>query len=101
MLCFPAVLFGGAAAAVSTMELGGRVLSVVEITRWAFEALGHELGLSSLLAHDGTGSGAALLAQHGRAFDHNTAGHWALLAVFCFVFLSAAGVVVRRRTATR
>ena len=97
MLCFPAVLFGGAVVPVPTMELGGRALSIVEITRWAFEALGHDLGLSSLLAHDGSGSGAALLAQHGRAFDHNTAGHWALLVAFGFVLLAAAGAVVRRR----
>ncbi len=101
MLCFPAVLFGGAVVAVPTMEAGGRAMSIVEITRWAFEGIGHDLGLNSLLAHDGSGTGAALLAQHGRAFDHSTAGHWMLLVAFGFAFLFAAGVVVRRRTATR
>ena len=100
MLCFPAVLFGGAVVAVPTMDLGGRLLSIVEITRWTFEALGHDLGLSSLLAHDGSG-GSALLAQHGRAFDHSTLGHWALLAVFIAVFMVASGKLVRRRASAR
>ena len=46
MLCFPAVLFAGAVLPVDTMNVGGRALSVVEIARWAFEAIGHDLGLS-------------------------------------------------------
>jgi len=101
MLCFPAVLFGGAVVPVPSMEFGGRAMSVVEIDRWAFEGVGHDLGLSSLLARDRFGAGPSLLAQYGRAFDHSTAGHWALLAVLGCVFLAASGVVVRRRTATR
>ena len=101
MLCFPAVLFGGAVVPVPSMEFGGRAMSVVEIDRWAFEGVGHDLGLSSLLARDRFGAGPSLLAQYGRAFEHSTAGHWALLAVLGCVFLAASGVVVRRRTATR
>ena len=98
MLCFPAVLFGGAVAPVPTMELGGRLLSVVVVDRWAFEGVGHDLGLRALLGNDGSGAGAALLAQHGHAFDHTTVGRWLLLLAFGAMFLVAAGVVVRRRT---
>ena len=88
MLCFPAVLFAGAVLPVPTMDVGGRALSVVVLARWAFEALGHDLGLTSLLANDSTGGGPALLAQHGDAFNHSPAGHWAILAVFTAVFLA-------------
>jgi ABC-type multidrug transport system ATPase subunit len=101
MLCFPAVLFGGAVVPVPSMEVGGRAMSVVEIARWAFEGVGHDLGLHALLAGDGSGAGASLLAQHGHAFDHTTVGRWVLLALLGAAFLIASGVVVRRRTSTR
>jgi ABC-type multidrug transport system ATPase subunit len=101
MLCFPAVLFGGAVVPVPSMEAGGRAMSVVEIARWAFEGVGHDLGLHSLLAGDGSGAGASLLAQHGHAFDHTTVGRWALLALLGAVFLLTSGVVVGRRTSPR
>ena len=78
MLCFPAVLFGGAVLPVSTMDVGGRAMSLAVIARWAFEALGHDLGLSGLLANDSSGSGATLLAQYGDTFGHGAAGHSAL-----------------------
>lgn len=100
MLCFPAVLFAGAVVPVPSMELGGRAISVMVVARWAFEALGHDLGLSALLARDRSGAGPAMLAQQGHAFDHRTAGHWLLLVAFGLLFLAAAGLVVRRRTAT-
>jgi hypothetical protein len=89
MLCFPAVLFGGAVVPVPSMEVGGRAMSVIEIARWAFEGVGHDLGLHSLLA------------QHGHAFDHTTVGRLVLLALLGAMFLLASGVVVSRRTSTR
>jgi ABC-type multidrug transport system ATPase subunit len=101
MLCFPAVLFGGAVVPVPSMEVGGRAMSVIEIARWAFEGVGHDLGLHSLLAGDGSGAGASLLAQHGHAFDHTTVGRLVLLALLGAMFLLASGVVVSRRTSTR
>jgi ABC-type multidrug transport system ATPase subunit len=98
MLCFPAVLFAGAVLPVPTMDVGGRALSIVVIARWAFEAIGHDLGLSSLLAGDSSGGGAALLAQHASAFDHSTVVNWARLAVFAAVFVAATAAVLKRRT---
>ena len=70
MLCFPAVLFAGAVLPVATMDLGGRALSVAVLARWAFDAIGHDLGLTRLLADDRAGGGPALLAQYGDAFSH-------------------------------
>ncbi len=101
MLCFPAVLFAGAVLPVPTMDVGGRTLSVVVLARWTFEALGHDLGLTSLLANDSTGRGPTLLAQYGDAFNRGTAGHWAILAVFTVVFLAGTATVIRRRTSSR
>ena len=70
------------------------------LARWTFEALGHDLDLTSLLANDRTGAGPTLLAQHGDAFNHSPAGHWAILAVFTTVFLAGTASVIRRRTAS-
>jgi ABC-type multidrug transport system ATPase subunit len=98
MLCFPAVLFAGAVLPVATMDFGGRAMSVVVIARWAFEALGHDLGLGSLLAEDPSGGGAALLARHGSAFDHSTVVDWLRLALFAVVFVAATAGVLRRRS---
>jgi hypothetical protein len=98
MLCFPAVLFAGAVLPVATMNVGGRALSFGQIARWAFEAVGHDLGLASRLAHDRTGGGAALLAQHGSAFDHSTSVHWVWLAMFAVALTAATAAVLRRRT---
>ena len=39
MLCFPAVLFGGAIVPVDAMTSVGRWLAAVTSTRWAFDAL--------------------------------------------------------------
>ena len=44
MLCFPAVLFSGAILPVPLMTKVGDVLSYPISTRWAFEALGRDLG---------------------------------------------------------
>lgn len=39
MLCFPAVLFGGAIVPVGSMTLLGRALATVTSTRWSFDAI--------------------------------------------------------------
>jgi hypothetical protein len=40
MLCFPAVLFGGAIVPVASMTAVGRALASITSTRWAFDAVG-------------------------------------------------------------
>jgi ABC-type multidrug transport system ATPase subunit len=101
MLCFPAVLFAGAVLPVPMMNAGGRAISVTVVARWAFEALGHDLGITSLLANHHSGSGPALLAQYGDAFRRSTAGSWSILIVFTGVFLAGTAADVRRRSVTR
>jgi ABC-type multidrug transport system ATPase subunit len=100
MLCFPAVLFAGVVLPVPTMDLGGRALSAVVIARWAFESVGHDLDLTSLLSGDSSGTGAAMLSQHGSAFSHAALATWSRLMAFAVVFLAGAAVVLRRRTRT-
>ena len=50
MLCFPAVLFAGAILPVHLMARAGAALSVIMPSRWAFEAIGHDLGARRILA---------------------------------------------------
>ncbi len=49
MLCFPAVLFSGAILPVHIMAGAGAAISTIIPGRWAFEALGHDLGVRHLL----------------------------------------------------
>ncbi len=48
MLCFPAVLFSGAIIPVPVMAWIGRAMSVGVPDRWAFEAIGVDLGVRNL-----------------------------------------------------
>lgn len=96
MLCFPAVLFGGAILPVHLMARAGAVLSVVMPSRWAFEAVGHDLGARHILAHGGSKLGPPLLASFGSAGTSSTGTYWLVLAAFSVVFLVATwGVLVR------
>ena len=96
MLCFPPVLFAGAILPVHLMARAGAVISVMMPPRWAFEAIGHDLGARDILAHGGSNLGPPLLASFG---DAGTAAHriyWLILAVFAALFLVTTwGVLVR------
>jgi ABC-type multidrug transport system ATPase subunit len=98
MLCFPAVLFAGAILPVPTMDAGGRALSIVVVARWAFEALGADLDLTSLLAGDRAGAGPAILAEYGDTFGHDPARNWIVLILFTCAFVAATASVIRHRT---
>src|SRR4029079_4027242 len=50
MLCFPAVLFSGAILPVNLMASVGAAFSAVIPSRWAFEAIGHDIGARRILA---------------------------------------------------
>ncbi len=96
MLCFPAVLFAGAILPVHLMARAGALLSVVMPSRWAFEAVGHDLGARHTLAHGGSKLGPPLLASFGDAGTSSTGTYWLILAAFSVVFLVATwGVLVR------
>ncbi len=96
MLCFPAVLFSGAILPVNLMASAGAALSVVIPSRWAFEAIGHDLGARRILAQGGSPLGPPLLASYGDAGTQSTGTYWLILGAFIVVFLVATwGVLVR------
>ena len=67
MLCFPAVLFAGAVLPVHLMAGAGAALSAVMPSRWAFDAIGHDLGARRILEDGGSPLGPPLLASFGGA----------------------------------
>jgi hypothetical protein len=80
------------------MDAGGRAISIVVVARWAFEALGADLDLTSLLAGDRAGAGPAILAEYGDTFGHSPARNWIVLILFTCAFVAATASVIRRRT---
>ena len=98
MLCFPAVLFAGAILPVHLMARAGAALSVMMPSRWAFEAIGHDLGARRILAHGGSKLGPPLLASFGDAGTASTGTYWLILAAFAVVFLVATWAVLVRST---
>jgi ABC-type multidrug transport system ATPase subunit len=99
MLCFPAVLFAGAVLPVHLMARTGAALSALMPSRWAFEALGHDLGARQILAHGGSTLGPPLLASFGNAGTATTLTYWMILSSFIVVFLVATWGVLVRTTA--
>ncbi|MEM9560972.1 MAG: ATP-binding cassette domain-containing protein [Actinomycetota bacterium] len=97
MLCFPAVLFSGAVLPVPVMAPVGRAISAVMPDRWAFEAIGADLGLRELLAGDEWGAGPALLTTFGSTWTIDTATVWLILAVFIVVLTVATWVTLAIR----
>jgi hypothetical protein len=55
-------------------------------SRWAFEAVGHDLGARHILAHGGSKLGPPLLASFGDAGTSSTGTYWLILAAFSVVF---------------
>jgi ABC-type multidrug transport system ATPase subunit len=98
MLCFPAVLFSGAILPVHLMAGPGAALSTVIPSRWAFEAIGHDLGARQILAVGGSTLGRPLLASYGDAGTASTGTYWMILAVFAAVFLVGTWAVLVRST---
>ncbi|MCU1344709.1 MAG: putative transporter ATP-binding protein [Acidimicrobiia bacterium] len=98
MLCFPAVLFAGAILPVHLMARAGAALSVVMPSRWAFEAIGHDLGARRILQHGGSKLGPPLLASFGSAGTASIVAYWLILSAFALVFLLATWAVLARNT---
>ena len=90
LLCFPAVLFSGAILPLAAMAPVGRAISAVMPDRWAFEAIGHDLGLRRLFATGGSKLGPPLLAEYGSAGTHSTGFYWLVLITFTVIFLAGA-----------
>ena len=98
LLCFPAVLFSGAILPLAAMAPVGRAISALMPDRWAFEAIGHDLGLRHLFAAGGSKLGPPLLEQYGGAGTNSTAFYWAVLIAFTLVFLTGARFALSRRS---
>ncbi|TDD68665.1 ATP-binding cassette domain-containing protein, partial [Actinomadura darangshiensis] len=98
MLCFPQVLFVGAILPVPVMAAPGRWLSYAMSNRWAFEGLGHSLGVDRLWATGRSPLGPPLLASYGGTFSRAVAADWALLGGFAVLFLAGTCLVLTRRT---
>jgi ABC-type transport system involved in multi-copper enzyme maturation permease subunit len=96
MLCFPAVLFSGAILPVHLMASAGASLSVAIPSRWAFEAIGHDLGARRLLAGGGSPLGQPLLDSYGDAGTLPTGTYWLVLTLFAVAFLGATWIVLVR-----
>ena len=78
------------------MASAGAALSTVIPTRWAFEAIGHDLGARRILAEGGSPLGPPLLESYGDAGTQPTGTYWLVLAAFAVVLLVATwGVLVR------
>jgi ABC-type multidrug transport system permease subunit len=100
IVCFPQVLFVGAILPVPAMALVGRWISYAMTNRWAFEGLGHSLGVSELWANGNSPLGAPLLVSYGTTFGHAVAVDWLILACFTVAFFAATIAVVIRKTRT-
>jgi ABC-type multidrug transport system ATPase subunit len=99
MLCFPQVLFVGAILPVPTMAVAGKWISYAMTNRWAFEALGHSLGVAALWANGRSPLGPPLLASYGTTFARPVTADWLILGGFTVAFLAATiGIVVRKTT---
>jgi len=98
MLCFPAVLFSGAILPVNLMAQAGAWISTVVPSRWAFEAIGHDLGARRILSDGGSPLGRPLLESYGDAGTSSTLTYWLVLAAFAVVFLVGTWIVLVRRT---
>ena len=101
MLCFPAVLFSGAILPVHLMASAGAGLSVAIPSRWAFEAIGHDLGARRILAGGGSPLGQPLLDSYGDAGTLPTATYWLVLTLFAVAFLGATWTVIARTSDER
>jgi ABC-type multidrug transport system ATPase subunit len=97
MLCFPAVLFSGAILPVHVMAGAGAAISTIIPDRWAFEALGHDLGVRHILADGGSPLGPPLVATYGDAGTQATGVYWLFLTAFTVVFFLGAWVTLRWR----
>jgi ABC-type multidrug transport system ATPase subunit/ABC-type multidrug transport system permease subunit len=100
IVCFPQVLFVGAILPVPAMALAGRWISYAMTNRWAFEALGHSLGVRHLWANGKSPLGAPLLASYGATFDRAVGVDWLILAGFTAAFFAGTVAVVVRKTRT-
>ena len=79
----------------------GAGLSVAIPSRWAFEAIGHDLGARRILADGGSPLGQPLLDSYGDAGTLPTGTYWLVLTLFAVAFLGATWAVLVRTSVER
>jgi hypothetical protein len=81
----------------------GAAISVIEPDRWAWEALGHDIGMRYLFARGGSSLGPPLLKAYGNAGTLSTGTYWLILGTFVVIFaVGAWATLIRKcRHATR
>lgn len=97
MVCFPQVLFVGSILPVPVMAVVGRWISYAMTNRWAFEALGHSLGVDKLWASGASPLGRPLLASYGDTFARAVTVDWLILGGFTLAFLAGTAALIVRR----
>jgi hypothetical protein len=98
MACLPQVLFVGAILPVPVMAAVGSWISFAMTNRWAFDALGHSLGVVPLWSSGRSFLGRPLLTAYGSTFDRPVVIDWLVLGGFTVAFLAATIAVVLRKT---
>lgn len=98
-LILPQVLFSGAILAVPSMNVAGRALSSVMITRWSFEALGRAADLNYLFANGTSPIAGATRLQFGDSFSRDVWQNWLTLVAFTLVFFVLTCLVLWRKSA--
>jgi hypothetical protein len=81
---------GNPSQATLAMAGVGAAISALMPDRWAFEALGHDLGVRALLERGGSPLGPPLVRSYGSAGTASTGAYWLYLAIFVAVFFAAA-----------
>jgi hypothetical protein len=70
-------------------------------SRWAFEAIGHDLGARRILAGGGSPLGRPLLDSYGDAGTLPTGTYWLVLTLFAIALLGATWIVLVRTSDER
>src|SRR5262249_29615186 len=99
-LIMPQVLFSGAILAVPSMNEFGLWVSRFMITRWSFEALGHQVDVETLLRTGRSRVGRTMLTTFDDTFSRDVVQNWRILGAFIVVAFVLTCVILRRRSAT-
>ncbi len=92
LLCFPQVLFAGAAVPISEMASVGRIMSFGLANRWGFEAVGRELEMADSLVGNPAAGGFI------ETFTGSVASGWIALAIITVLSLGGTVVALHQRT---
>ena len=79
------------------MAVVGQWISAIVPVRWAFEAVGHDLGVRELLLRGGSPLGPPLVQSYGDAGLEATTTYWIYLVGFTVAFFASTWALMRRK----